>query len=332
MEAGELKAPGVPLAGSRAASLDRSSLRGLQSSLGNRALRRWLAPRLRTRSEAVQRDLVAYKKERSEAVPTMSEASSTLITSSAEAAGIRAALADLIKADKVKEVESSSGNQSWFAANHHKNADLGEIRKALADAGYAQADKMARSLYDIHGEYLYSGSTITTYHMFGSTSHESKPNVTTVRNRSLTEHEIRQAKRVFKNALKYGSVTIAESSISAKIGSVGGYARTVGNTIYFPEGSTRSMALLIHELTHVWQYQTVGWTYAPSAIWAQITEGYSYSDGKTPEQALKDDRAAGKTLYSYNKEQQGDILADYFRRLQETKDVSAWQPFVDDVK
>lgn len=325
-------------AGQSAAPLAPDSLRSLQSTVGNRALGRLLAPRLRSPSVALQRDLTAYNKERSEPVFTMSEASSTMISSSAEASGIRAALSDLIKAGKVKEIESSSGNQSWFAANHHKDAKLDEIRKAFEDAGYAQADKMARSLYDIHGEYLYSGTKVTTYHMFGSSSHGSGAKVTTVRNRSLTEYEIRQARRVFKDAIKYGKVTIAEGSISGKIASAGGYARTIGNTINFPAGDSRSMALMIHELTHVWQYQTTGWTYAPKALWAQATEGYQYWEGgddpdyKLREKALKDARAAGKTLTSFNKEQQGDILEDYFKRLQKKEDVSAWQPFVDDVR
>jgi hypothetical protein len=116
------------------------------------------------------------------------------------------------------------------------------------------------------------------------------------------------------------------------VGSVGGYARTVGNTIYFPGASSRNMALLVHELTHVWQYQTQGWSYAPEAIWAQVTEGYSYTpDGQSPDQALLLARQVGRTLTSFNLEQQGDILADYFRRLQQGSDVSAYQPFVDDI-
>jgi hypothetical protein len=149
----------------------------------------------------------------------------------------------------------------------------------------------------------------------------------------MTEWEIRQAKRVFASAINYSKVTIAEGSSLAKIGAVGGYARTAGNTIYFPTGGSRNMAFIVHELTHVWQYQTTGWTYAPKAIWAQISEGYNYTEsGKTAAQSLRDARVAGKTLYDYNKEQQGDILSDYYRRLQQGIDTSVWQPFVDDMK
>lgn len=151
--------------------------------------------------------------------------------------------------------------------------------------------------------------------------------------RPMSRWEVGQARLVFGDAIDYESVTIADGSLLARIMSLGGYARTVGNTIFFPTGGSADMAWMVHELTHVWQYQKTGWTYAIKAIWAQLTEGYNYTEnGKTPEQSLRDARTAGKTLYDYNFEQQGDLLADYYRRLQGGKDPSAWQPFVNDVK
>ncbi len=309
------------------------------SASGQRLLAHELAHVVQQRSAPpmIQRDLSAYNKEKTEFMPNYGDpemgGATTFTSISAEAPGIRAALSQLIADGKISEIKSSSGNKSWFAANHHKNAQLADIEKAFSNAGYSDAGKLARSLYDIHGEYLYSNQTITTVTLFGGHSSSSGAKVRTETNRSMTEYEIRQARRVFKDAITYNDVTIAEGSISAKIGSVGGYARTVGNTIYFPAGSTRSMALMIHELTHVWQYQTTGWTYAPKALWAQVVEGYSYTpEGQTPEQALIDARADGKTLTDFNKEQQGDILADYFRRLQGSKDVTAFEPFANDVK
>ena len=271
----------------------------------------------------------------------------TTLSESAEAAGLRTALAKLIEQGKVKEV-TSAGGKSWFAANHHKNAQLEEIMRAFADAGYTQADKLARALYDIHAEYLYSATTVTTSTMFGSNSSSSPARLHLQRNRAMTEYEIRQAQRVFGAAIDYTKVRINEGSISAKIASVGGYARTIGNTIHMPEGGSRNMAFMIHELTHVWQYQSQGWTYAPKCIWAQISEGYSYVPSEldqwnahlagddplpsTPDDALRSARQQGKTLRSFNLEQQGDILADYFRRQQRGGDVSAYAPFVGDVR
>ncbi len=287
------------------------------------------------RTPKIQRDLKAYNKPRTEVLPTLAATGggTSYIEMTAEAPGIRNALSGLITDGKIKEVKSTDGNTSWFAAEHHKNVQLDEILEALQKAGYARSDKLARAIYDIHGEFLYTNQELTTIMPFYSRTTSLGEKVEIQTDRSMTEWEIRQAKRVFGNAIDYSKVTLAEGSISAKIGAAGGYARTVGNTVYLPPGGSRDMAWIVHELTHVWQYQTTGWTYAPKAIWAQMTEGYSYTEsGKTAEQSLKDARAAGKTLYDYNKEQQGDIISDYYRHLQKREDISAWQPFIDDIK
>jgi Domain of unknown function (DUF4157) len=301
----------------------------LQSTAGNRAVQKLL----KARTATLQRDLSAFEKERSEVLPSYGESpSTTMLTQSAEAAGLRAALAKLIEKGKIKMVTSSRG-KVWFAANHHKNAQLDEVKKAFEDAGYKHADKLARALHDIHGEYLWAAQTTTSYVLFWDFSSSSGLRLWTQRNRSMTEWEIRQARRVFGDAIDYTKVEIRDGSIEGKIGSVGGYARTIGNTIHFPDGGSRDMAFMVHELTHVWQYQKKGWTYAPKCIWAQITEGYSYSsNGKSPEDSLKDARSAGTTLTDFNMEQQGDILSHYYARLQKGSDVSAYQPFANDVR
>jgi len=66
--------------------------------------------------------------------------------------------------------------------------------------------------------------------------------------RHLTASEVQEIQLVFGSALKPENVTISEGGVMT----LGGYARTVPNHIYFPSGSIR-MPLMIHELTHVWQ-------------------------------------------------------------------------------
>ncbi len=71
-----------------------------------------------------------------------------------------------------------------------------------------------------------------------------------------------------------------------------------------------SKGLLIHELVHVWQYHTVGSAYIIRALWAQTTQaGYDYG-GTT---ALESLCLEEKDLLSFNYEQQGDVMQDYFR-------------------
>src|SRR4029079_16633312 len=74
--------------------------------------------------------------------------------------------------------------------------------------------------------------------------------------RSLTDPEKAEAQIVFGNSLNLEEVKVSEAPIM----SVGGYARTLPDIIYLPVGTLTNnmsdyMPLLIHELTHVWQYQ-----------------------------------------------------------------------------
>lgn len=68
--------------------------------------------------------------------------------------------------------------------------------------------------------------------------------------------------------------------------------------------------VLIHELVHVWQYETAGAIYMPQAIHAQVWgEGYDYK-GVT---GLRKAKNAGKDIHSFNREQQGQIVQDFYR-------------------
>jgi hypothetical protein len=64
------------------------------------------------------------------------------------------------------------------------------------------------------------------------------------------------------------------------------------------------MAWLVHELGHVAQYTHVGLQYLGEAIHAQATGGYAYGGGAA---------LVGKNLADFNREQQCDILRDYYR-------------------
>ena len=312
-----------------------------QQTVGNRAVQRLLGPSEPSRrvqpgtvtGSAIQRDLKAHNEGSVDISSGEGPDTVYIKTTTAEAPGLRSALSALISAGRVREVQSKSGETSWFAAAHDQGTSLSEIESALSAAGYGKAGELAEAIFDRQGEFLYTDGSLTVMVNMYSEKFDLGEKVEKQTSRSLTEWEISEARKVFGGAIKYSEVTIEDGSPGAWWGSLGGYARTVGNTIYFPDGSSRNMTLLIHELSHVWQYQTIGPLYAPKAIGAQMGEGYDYTEGgKTAEQSLLDARAEGRTLYGFNKEQQGDILRDYYRRLQEGKDVSAWQPFVDDVQ
>ena len=103
----------------------------------------------------------------------------------------------------------------------------------------------------------------------------------------------------------------------------GNRAFTTFHTINLPEpgGHARSnLDIVVHELTHVYQFEIVGSIYIWQALRAQRTTGYSYGGW----QALEEDRSK-KHFRDYNREQQGKIAQDYYSAVI-TKGLSAEDP------
>jgi len=121
--------------------------------------------------------------------------------------------------------------------------------------------------------------------------------------RVLSKEEIHLAKSIYGDSIDYARVRIDEAP---KLIPGRGVAAYVGiNTINFVKQKTD--ALFIHELIHIWQYQNLGSVYIPRALRAQRTkEGYDYNGNR----GLA--CAEGRSILTFNYEQQGDIARDYF--------------------
>ena len=143
--------------------------------------------------------------------------------------------------------------------------------------------------------------------------------------RTLTSTERAEATKVFGTSLDMSKVQIAESSVM----SVGGFARTPFDTIYFPPGTSRLafsdlMPWLIHELTHVWQYQH-GISVSEKLWWAlHGQKAYNYGG----EAGLRSATLANKRFLDFNTEQQASIAEDFYRAQRDGRDTSAYQPFI----
>lgn len=172
--------------------------------------------------------------------------------------------------------------------------------------------------------------------------------------RKLTDFERGEAQKVFGASIRYEKVRIFEgapwTNLVAKVGAkinrepTPKYdnAVTLGNTSHFPRllksnptpagpESIVDLAWMIHELTHVWQYQHTGVVYIVRALRADLALGikaYDYGG----EQGLKDARTSGRRLADLNPEQQGDIARHYYSRLRRGQDTSAWEPFVEELR
>lgn len=168
--------------------------------------------------------------------------------------------------------------------------------------------------------------------------------------RSLSVVEIGEASVVFGGALNYASVEISEDAswpdaleqwaarLKGAPAPAWHNAVTLGHHSYFPvplrtapadlqSGYFTDMAWLIHELTHVWQYEHIGMGYLFKAIDVQVRLGraaYDYGGAA----GLHFARVASPSLGHFNMEQQGDIARDYYLRTCEGLDTSDWEPFV----
>jgi hypothetical protein len=98
-----------------------------------------------------------------------------------------------------------------------------------------------------------------------------------------------------------------------------GSTRAVGNSIYFQKktefeairGGSFGRSLLIHEATHVWQYQQVGSRYAFGALWGQLSATITTGSRRG---AYEYKLSPQRPLASYGYEQQAQLLQDYYLR------------------
>jgi hypothetical protein len=141
------------------------------------------------------------------------------------------------------------------------------------------------------------------------------------RRRKLTTREISDAREIFQNSVEYGEIEITRDSLYAV-----GAPRTIGNTIHLKSdwghflGSTLELTdqgreTLIHELTHVWQYQNGGLAYIPQSIIAQIRAAIG-SGSRGAAYDWRQAHRAGQAWNTWNPEQQAEMVENYNTALQ----------------
>lgn len=123
--------------------------------------------------------------------------------------------------------------------------------------------------------------------------------------RSLSNWERRLAQSVYGDSINYNRVRIDN------LGIIGPRQFNICYVSFYTINSwgTMSNHILIHELMHVRQYQSMGALYIPRALAAQKTAmGYDY--GGIP--ALSAAIRSNQGLKAFNLEQQADIITDYY--------------------
>jgi hypothetical protein len=149
----------------------------------------------------------------------------------------------------------------------------------------------------------------------------------------LTGEEIGTAATIIgPTAIRYADVRIAEGGVLNLIfARNGGRAFTTFHTINLPTSGPHcrpNFAILLHELVHVYQYERTGGLYVAEAIYAQNTTGYSYGGPENLQQCL----ATGVCYRNFNREQQAQMVQDYYERRRSGEPVTAYAPFIQDMQ
>lgn len=132
-------------------------------------------------------------------------------------------------------------------------------------------------------------------------------------------------------AVRYEDVRIAEGGILSFIfRHNGGRAFCTWHTIHLPRTGAHTRAeysLLVHEATHVMQYERMGSGYIGEALYAQRRLGrgaYDYGGAEGLRRAAHE----SVPLSAFNREAQAQIAQDYFRRRKWGDDVAVYEPYV----
>lgn len=162
------------------------------------------------------------------------------------------------------------------------------------------------------------------------------------RDRPLSAAELKAASKVLgAKAISYNAVRVADGGI---LGLIFRFNRrrsfVTFHTVNMPDSgagarSSSRLALVVHELTHVYQFELIGSIYLWQAIQAQRSaEGYNYGGWR----GLVKDRAKGKHFRDYNREQQGRMAQDYYGKVvapglsAEDPIYRAYEPFINELR
>ena len=145
----------------------------------------------------------------------------------------------------------------------------------------------------------------------------------------LTGEEITAAAAVLgPRAMRYQDIRVAQGGVLRWIFAKNGHrAFATFHTINLPEQGEHqrsNVEIVVHEVVHVYQYERAGSRYFAEALLAQQEEGYGYGGVEGLVDALHE----GKRISNFNREQQAQIVQDYVVRSRVRADVSAYEPFI----
>ena len=139
--------------------------------------------------------------------------------------------------------------------------------------------------------------------------------------RPLSKEEIALGKSVYQDSLDFSRIQMAKTDVLSA-------PTTLGDTIRV-KTETIDNATLIHELMHVWQYQTSGIAYMSCALAGQVQGTIAHGDRNWTYEYKPG--TAGTKLADYGPEQQASIIEDAWKN-KKLDDKEFYGRFVEEVR
>jgi Domain of unknown function (DUF4157) len=128
----------------------------------------------------------------------------------------------------------------------------------------------------------------------------------------LTDDQVRIATTIFQGSINYSAVRIVESNIISA-------PTTLGNNIRIAPGYRLDSSTLIHELTHIWQFQNHGLSYISDSLVHQLAGILGSGDRNA---AYSYTIIPGRPFANYTAEQQAMIVEDFYRQPSKRSDLN----------
>jgi hypothetical protein len=134
------------------------------------------------------------------------------------------------------------------------------------------------------------------------------------------------------DALRWDEVRIDEGGLLSLVFKLNqGRAFTTFHSINMTAADRADLSIVVHELTHVDQYEHAGSVYIGQALGDQIAEGAHAYDYGGPT-GLTADRGAGKHFADYGRERQAQIAQDYYRDVTNGTPTTEYDPYIAELR
>lgn len=128
--------------------------------------------------------------------------------------------------------------------------------------------------------------------------------------RPLSKRELKLAQPIFGASLRYEDVRVVETVVANSPVTLGNYIRVAEQKA--PGAHQISDATLIHELTHVWQFQTRGMRYMSNSLCHQVVGMVTKGDRNYAYRLTRRDVLEAKSIFRLPAEKQARLVEAWF--------------------